>query len=106
MVKNDKGIITWIFTLMTLILSLGFVAATWGTFINNLTNISSDVDVVGYIFWGLAALVLLMFSVYLWWHGIMILLGIGQNTWTFVIVAFIGAAIIGGILMLIAKLIN
>lgn len=95
--NNDKGVITWIFTLITLILSLGFVAAMFGAAFGG----------GGVAIWALVlAIVGIVAGIYLWWHGIMILLGIAENTWLFVIVAFFASALIGGILMLVAKILN
>ncbi len=99
---NDKGFITWIFTLITLILNIGILAAAWATFGTGFDGAFSGGDITALI-WGIVTLIA---AVYLWWHGIMILIGKGENTWTFVIVAFFATAIIGGILMLIAKILN
>ncbi len=102
--NNDKGLITWIFTIVVLVLSLGALGAFWGGFTAQLsdTSIADAGSIILLIF----AILELFLIIYLWWHGIMILIGKGTNTWTFIIAAFLGAAIIGGVLMLIAKLLN
>ncbi len=100
---NDKGFITWIFTLITLILNIGVLAAAWGTFGAGIDGASLSGGDIAALIWGIITLIA---AVYLWWHGIMILIGRAENTWTFVIVAFFATSIIGGILMLIAKILN
>ncbi len=92
--NNDKGFITWIMTLVTLIIvgasAIGWItgAATTGTW------------------WAITMSVIVSLTgIYVFWHGIMILLGRAENTWVFVIVCFF-AGIVGGILMLIAKILN
>ncbi len=95
--NNDKGLITWICTLITLIVSWGFVAGMFGTFFS-----TGSMDSWWSLAWGVAGLIA---AIYLTWHGVMILLGRQENTWLFVGVAFV-AGILGGILMLIAKLLN
>ncbi len=97
MANNDKGFITWILTLITLILSWGFVAGMFTTFFS-----TGDFDSWWSLIWAIIGLIA---AIYLTWHGIMILIGKAANTWVFVIVAFV-AGIIGGILMLIAKILN
>ncbi len=92
--NNDKGFITWIMTLVTLIL----VGGTAITFITLASTGSGT--------WAIVMSILVsMLGIYIFWHGIMILLGKAENTWVFVIACFI-AGIIGGILMLIAKILN
>jgi len=98
---NDKGFITWIMTLITMILSVGFVIGAITSFATLISG--------GFGTWAIVSLTLaiigLFAAIYIVWHGTMILLGKGENTWTFVILAFF-AGVIGGILMLIAKILN
>ncbi len=102
--NNDKGFITWLFTIITLVIAVIALAGAWGTFGAVFDDAGfSDAGAVVALIWGILQVFL---TVYLLWHGIWIILGKASNTWTFVIAAFVGAALIGGILMLIAKILN
>ncbi|NQX83553.1 MAG: hypothetical protein HRS50_02485 [Mycoplasmataceae bacterium] len=95
MKKNDKGLITWIFTLINLIIggsvALGLIGAAIST--------GTILTIVLSVIW-------VLLGIYFIWHSVMILLGTKSNTWFYVVVSFIISAIVGGILMLIAKIIN
>lgn len=92
--NNDKGVITWVFTIINLIL-VGGVA---------LTVITAGVALDSWVAIGVG-IILIFLAVYVIWHSIMIILGKAANTWLYVVVSFLGS-FVGGILMLIAKILN
>ncbi len=105
MVKNnDKGFITWLFTIITLVISVLTLIGSWSGFGAVFSEAGfDDFGAIILLIWGIIQIFLM---VYLLWHGTLIILGKASNTWTFVAAAFLGAALIGGILMLIAKILN
>lgn len=102
--NNDKGLITWIMTIINLCLGLGFAITTLAWLISTVI----DFDVKNEYFWTSLVIVIVwaLFSWYWIKRSIMIILGKGANTWVYVGVSFIMSALIGGTLMLIAKILN
>ncbi len=92
--NNDKGFITWIFAIINLVLS-GAVAVGFLT----------SAALTGEIWAIIMTIVWCALAVYVIWHSVMIILGKASNTWLYVIVSCF-ASLIGGILMLIAKILN
>ncbi|NOQ50197.1 MAG: hypothetical protein GQ557_00835 [Mycoplasmataceae bacterium] len=92
--KEDKGFLTRLFTLITLFLSLAWTAAMF-----SLAFISIEISLWALIL-GIIALIAV---IYLWIHGIKILIGVEKNTYLFVFMGLISSGLVGGILMLIAK---
>ncbi len=94
--KNDKGFLTWLFAIISL--ALGAAEAA-GIIIG--ANILGSGIVPAII-----TIIMILLAAYFIWHSIMIIIGKGSNSWLYVVMAFICAAIIGGVLMLIAKIID
>ncbi len=94
--KNDKGFLTWLFAIISLILGIGQAIAI-------ITSVSvSGSEIVAII----VSIIMAILAIYFIWTSVMIIIGKASNSWLYVVMAFICAAIIGGILMLIAKLID
>ncbi len=93
--SKDKGFLTWLFAIISLVLGAGAAIG-----IVTGTALSGGL-------WGIIiAIVWIFLAAYFIWHSVMIILGKASNSWLYVIMAFVCAAVIGGILMLIAKLID
>ncbi len=93
--SKDNGFLTWLFAIISLVLGAGTaIAIITGTALNGGLGII------------IIAIVWILLAAYFIWHSVMIILGKASNSWLYVIMAFVCAAVIGGILMLIAKLID
>ncbi len=99
MAKKDKGFITWLFTIIALVLGFATAIASIGLAWDSLTGSVAIGELILSIIW-------LLLAIYFIWHGFMIVLGKASNSWLFVVLAFFAAALVGGILMLIAKIID
>lgn len=97
--KNDKGFLTWLFAIISLVLGAAVAVASIVGAITLLIHPAGHG--VGIFF----AIVWLLLSIYFIWHSVMIILGRASNSWLYVIMAFV-CTFVGGILMLIAKIIE
>ena len=99
---NDKGFLTWVFTIINLVIGAGVSIGLVSGAITGLVNGDNN--------WAIGLLIVaildIMVGVWFVWRSVMIILGIASNSWAYVIVSFFISAIIGGVLMLIAKLLN
>ncbi len=98
--KNGKGLFTSVCTLITLILTLVFTGA-----LISFSSLGTGKENGGWIIILIFAVISLLATVYLYWHGIKILFGVDRNTWLYVFVSFF-AFFFGGVLMLIAKILD
>ncbi len=93
--KKDKGFLTWLFAIISLVIGAGAAIAI-------ITGFGLSGGIVSIII----AIVWALLAAYFIWHSVMIILGKASNSWLYVVMAFVCAALIGGILMLIAKIID
>ncbi len=94
--KKGKGLFTTICTIITLVLTI-----LTGITLIGVAAAPNDGWITATVF----AILSICATVYLYWHGIKIITGIDRNTWLFVFISFF-AGFFGGILMLIAKIID
>lgn len=93
--KNDKGFITWLFAIISLVLGAAEAVA-----------IITGAALSGGLWAIIGSIIMILLAAYFIWHSVMIIIGKGSNSWLYVVMAFVCAALIGGILMLIAKIID
>ncbi len=105
--NNDKGFITWIMTIINLVLGAVFAGGLLiGSIVEIVDVIGNGGDILGMI---MTIIMLIVWACFAWYwikRSIMIILGKEANTWVYVAVSFFMSAIIGGVLMLIAKILN
>ncbi len=102
--NNDKGLITWIATIINLVVGFMFAIGLIGGCISTLFDFNIDDPA----FWSTLILAIIWACFAWYWikRSILILLGKESNTWVYVAVSFGMSALIGGIAMLIAKILN
>lgn len=102
--NNDKGLITWVATIVNLVVGIIFALGLIGGCISTLF----DFDVADPAFWTTLVLAIVWACFAWYWikRSILIILGKEANTWVYVVVSFFMGGLIGGIAMLIAKILN
>lgn len=96
---KDKGFLTWLFAIISLVLGAAVAIAAIAGAITSFTD--EDVAVVQLVL----SVIWLLLNVYFIWHSVMIIIGKSSNSWLYVVMAFV-CTFVGGILMLIAKIIE